>query len=48
MCREKSLICVSVVLFVFSGSFTLGDCPSTDLTGDCAVDVNDLSDFVLW
>jgi surface protein len=35
-----------VVISLVSVSFA--DCPPGDLTGDCFVDVNDLSDFILW
>jgi len=40
---KKSLICVPLVVFVFSGGWGLADCPSADLTGDCFVDSEDFA-----
>jgi len=43
MLWEKSLIFVSLVVFVLSGVPAFGDCPSADLTGDCFVDFEDFA-----
>jgi len=40
---KKSLICVSLVVFVVSGGWAVADCPSADLTGDCFVDFEDFA-----
>jgi len=43
MGKKKLLICLSLAVFVFSGSWAVADCPSADLTGDCFVDFEDFA-----
>jgi hypothetical protein len=43
MWRKKSLICVSLVIFVFLGGAAIAACPSADLTGDCFVNLEDIA-----
>ncbi len=40
---RKSLIFVSLVVFVLSGVPAFADCPSADITGDCFVDLEDVA-----
>jgi len=43
MGKKKSLIIVSLIVFVLSGRAALADCPLADLTGDCFVDFEDFA-----
>ena len=43
MGKKKSLIIVSLIVFVFSCVPAFADCPSADLTGDCFVDFEDFA-----
>jgi len=45
MLWKKSLIYVSLIVFLFSGGLVFADCPSADLTGDCFVDYEDFAVF---
>jgi formylglycine-generating enzyme required for sulfatase activity len=40
---KKILICVPLIVFVFSGGPAFAACPSADLTGDCFVDFEDFA-----
>ncbi len=41
--RKDLFVSISLIVFLFSGSFVLAACPSADLTGDCRVDLEDFS-----
>ena len=41
--RKSIFVVVMLLLFVFSGTYALADCPSADLTGDCFVDFEDFA-----
>ena len=43
MWRKNLLICISLIVFLFSGGWCLAACPSADLTGDCFVDLKDFA-----
>ena len=44
MRQKKLLVCISLIVFLFSGGWGLAACPSADQTGDCIVS---LEDFVV-
>ncbi len=43
MYQKKTFIIVSLIVFLFSGSFAFAACPSADLTGDCFVGLEDFA-----
>jgi len=43
MWSNKSLVIVSLVVFVFLGGRAFAECPSADISGDCRVDLEDFA-----
>ncbi len=45
---KNLLVCISLIVFLFSGGSGLAACPSADLSSDCFVDYEDFALLAQW